>query len=198
MTNSYNKFEANITSASILERIYEYLSNKTIPFEPSELLRAEFVMIVSAFDCYVHDFVREKMVAAFSSPIIMADKTRDYQISVGAMMDILNETNPISQMQLFESEIKKIESKNSYQSSNSVENVLGIIGFRKVWTTMWGRGNAESKKRQLDLIVRRRNQIAHEADMDYSTNTKNAINLIDVTEAKDFLIELSSKIDTLT
>lgn len=198
MTKSYAKFEVNIASASILERIYEYLSKNTLPFEPSELLRAEFVMIVSAFDCYVHDFVREKMVAAFRSPTTLADKTRDYQISVGVMMDILNETNPISQMQLFENEIKKIESKNSYQSSNSVENVLGIAGFRKIWTSIWGKGIAESKKQQLNLIVRRRNQIAHEADMDYSTNTKNAINLIDVTEAKDFLIELSSKIDALT
>ena len=58
MTNAYNKFESNIASASILERIYEYLSQKTLPFEPDELLRAEFVMLVGAFDCFVHDFVR--------------------------------------------------------------------------------------------------------------------------------------------
>ena len=110
MTNAYSKFESNIASASILERIYEYLSKKTLPFEPDELLRAEFVMLVGAFDCYVHDYVRGKMVNAFNNPSTMANKTRDYKVSLGVMMDIMNESNPISRMQMLESEIKKIES----------------------------------------------------------------------------------------
>lgn len=197
MTNAYNKFESNIASASILERIYEYLSQKTLPFEPDELLRAEFVMLVGAFDCFVHDFVRGRMVDAFNSPTTMANKTRDYKVSLGVMMDIMNETNPISQMQLLENEIKKIESNYSYQSSTSVEHVLGLIGFRKIWTTLWGKTDAESKKNQLDIIVRRRNQIAHEADIDYATNTKNSISLTDVVDAKNYLIEISKRIDAL-
>lgn len=197
MTNAYSKFESNIASASILERIYEYLSKKTLPFEPDELLRAEFVMLVGAFDCYVHDYVRGKMVNAFNNPATMANKTRDYKVSLGVMMDIMNEANPISRMQMLESEIKKIESSFSYQSSTSVEHVLGLIGFKKIWTAIWGKTDAESKKNQLDIIVRRRNQIAHEADMDFVTNTKNAISLNDVVEAKEYLVEMSKRIDGL-
>lgn len=197
MTNAYTKFEANIASASILERIYEYLSKITLPFEIDELLRAEFVMLVGAFDCYVHDFVRERMVGAFNNPALMADKTREYKVSLGVMMDIMNETNPITRMQLLEGEIKKIESNYSYQSSTSVEHVLGLIGFRKIWTTLWGKADANAKKNQLNLIVRRRNQIAHEADIDIATNTKNPISLSDVEEAKKYLVDLSKKIDNL-
>ncbi len=198
MTNAFSKFEANIASASILERIYEYLSNKTLPFEPDELLRAEFVMLVGAFDCYVHDFVRGRMVSAFNNPASMADKTRDYKISLGVMIDIMKETNPISQMQLLEGEIKKTESGFSYQSSTSVEHVLGLIGFKKIWSKIWGQKDAETKKNQLNLIVRRRNQIAHEADIDFSTNMKNPISINDVKEAKVFLIEMSKRIDNLS
>ena len=199
MTKSLTKFFANVDSASILERIFEYLSKKTMPFEQSELLRAEFVMLVSAFDCYVHDFVRERMVFLFSNPIEMNDKVKDYKVSLGTMVGIMNEANPIVQMQLFESEIKKIETKNSYQSSYSVENVLGIVGFKKIWTTIWRKkGEASVKKQQLNLIVRRRNQIAHEADMDYVTNKKNVIALKDVRDAREFLTDLAVKIDSLT
>lgn len=197
MTNAYSKFEANIASASILERIYEYLSTKTLPFEPDELLRAEFVMLVSAFDCYVHDYVRGRMVDAFNNPSSMANKTREYKVSLGVMMDIMNESNPISQIQLLENEIKRTESKNSYQSSSSVELVLGLIGVKKIWITLWGQTDAESKKNQLDIIVRRRNQIAHEADIDYVSNSKNAIALSDIIDAKNYLVEISKRIDTL-
>ncbi len=197
MTSAFVKFESNIASASILERIYEYLSKKTLPFEPDELLRAEFVMLVGAFDCYVHDYVRGRMVNAFNSPATMANKTRDYKVSLGVMMDIMNETNPISRMQMLEGEIKKIESSFSYQSSTSVEHVLGLIGFKKIWTTIWGKTDADPKKNQLDIIVRRRNQIAHEADMDFVTNAKNAISLTDVVEAKNYLVDLSKRIDGL-
>lgn len=198
MTNAYSKFEDNIASASILERIYEYLSKKTLPFSPDELLRAEFVMVVSAFDCYVHDYVRERMVKAFNNPATMADKTREYKVPLGVMMDIMNETNPISQIQLLEGAIKKEESAFSYQSSTSVEHVLGLVGFNKIWTAMYGKTDAGLRKSQLDLVVRRRNQIAHEADMDYATNCKNAIILQDVVEAKAFLVDLSQHIDSLT
>lgn len=198
MTNAFAKFESNIASAAILERIYEYLSKKTLPFEPDELLRAEYVMIVSAFDCYVHDYVRERMVQAFKTPSLMTDKTREYKVSLGVMMDIMNETNPISQMQLLENAIKKAESAYSYQSSSSVEHVLGLVGFKKIWTAMYGKTDAGARKSQLDLVVRRRNQIAHEADMNYVTNTKNAITLQDVLYAKSFLVDLSQHIDSLT
>lgn len=198
MTNAFVKFKSNIASASILERIFEYLSQNTMPFEPDELLRAEFVMLVSAFDCYVHDYVRERMVGAFDNPLVMSDKTREYKVSLGAMMDIMNESNPILKMQLLGNEIKKIESSNSYQSSTSVEHALGLIGFKKIWTSLYGKTVANAKKKQLDLIVRRRNQIAHEADIDYVTNQKNPICLADVTDAKKFLYDMVGLIDVLT
>lgn len=63
---------------------------------------------------------------------------------------------------------------------------------------MYGKTDAGARKSQLDLVVRRRNQIAHEADMNYVTNTKNAITLQDVLDAKSFLVDLSQHIDSLT
>ena len=125
----------------------------------------------------------------------MADKTRDYKVSLGVMMEIINETNPISRMQLLESEIKKTESANSYQSSTSIESALGMVGFKNIWNTLWGK-DAATKKNQLNLIVRRRNQIAHEADIDFVTNTKNAISLTDVIDTKEYLCELVNRVDT--
>ena len=197
MSKSFSKFENNISSASVLERIFEFLYSKTLPFEPDELLRAEYVMIVSAFDCYIHDFVREKLIDVFKEHSTMADSTKGYKISLGTMMDIINESNPVTQIQLLEKEIKDIESKNTYQSSRNVEKALTLIGFRKVWSTIYDTGDAKTNKDQLDLIVRRRNQIAHEADMDFVTNKKNPISLEDILYAKKFLRDLVDKIDNL-
>ena len=197
MTKSYNKFVNNILSSSVLERIFEYLYSKTLPFEPDELLRAEYVMIVSAFDCYIHDYVREKMIDVFKKHSVMASSTRGYKISLGTMVDIMNESNPVTQVQLLEKEIKNIESKNTYQSSRNVEKALTLIGFRKIWSTIYGAEDAMANKDQLDLIVRRRNQIAHEADMDFVTNKKNTITLEDTVYAKKFLCDLVLKIDNL-
>ncbi len=197
MTKSYNKFVNNILSSSVLERIFEYLYSKTLPFEPDELLRAEYVMIVSAFDCYIHDYVREKMIDVFKEHSVMSSSTRGYKISLGTMVDIMNESNPVTQVQLLEKEIKNIESKNTYQSSRNVEKALTLIGFRKIWSTIYGAEDAMANKDQLDLIVRRRNQIAHEADMDFVTNKKNTITLEDTVYAKKFLCDLVLKIDNL-
>ena len=49
----------------------------------------------------------------------------------------------------------------------------------------------------LPIIVRRRNQIAHEADIDYVSKSKNAIALSDVIDAKNYLVEIFKRIDLL-
>jgi hypothetical protein len=48
----------------------------------------------------------------------------------------------------------------------------------------------------LDNIVKRRNQIAHEADLD-SLGNKNPINKIDVTDDINFIILLCQSIDNV-
>lgn len=81
----------------------------------------------------------------------------------------------------------------SHQISHSRSSIL-----MKIWTAMYGSPSGGTRKSQLDVVVRRRNQIAHEADMNYVTNTKNAITLTDVVYAKEFLVDLSQHIDSLT
>lgn len=75
------------------------------------------------------------MVGVFNNPSSMAINARESKVSFGVMMNIMNimnimnETSPIFQTRLLDNEIKTV-SMSSYQSSSSVENVLGLLGVK--------------------------------------------------------------------
>ena len=87
---------------------------------------------------------------------------------------------------------------HSFQSPKSVEYALGLVNVKSVWTKVspvMG-DTAEHVRDQLALIVKRRNQIAHESDIDPSTSMLRNIDLQTVNDCRDFLQRLVSVIDT--
>lgn len=63
--------------------------------------------------------------------------------------------------------IKKVNSKDSYQSPKSVEYALGLIGVTNIWSKVAPgmRMSAQDVRLELGNIVNRRNKIAHESDL---------------------------------
>jgi hypothetical protein len=62
MSDSYKRFQQNIDSIKTLDVIYTYLSSQVQAMDLSEILRAQFVLIVSAFDCFIHEIVRTGII----------------------------------------------------------------------------------------------------------------------------------------
>ena len=199
MTNSHTLFNRNIESINALENIYVYFSDKVEALDISEILRAEFVLIVSAFDYYIHDIVRNGMLEMFEGTKPQNKNYDQFCISLKTLSIILTASNPEERRSILDLEIKKITSKDSYQSPANVEKALGLIDFTNVWSTISPVVGlcASDIKNKLALVVQRRNKIAHEADIDTVTNMKTEIDREIVDDVKSFIVKIVTAIDSL-
>ncbi|TAO05406.1 MAG: hypothetical protein EYR95_02190 [Phormidium sp. SL48-SHIP] len=93
-----------------------------------------------------------------------------------------------------ELEIRQRLGYQSFQHPDKIAEAIRLISNKPLWQDVgesWGRSHQEIKK-QLSLIVERRNKIAHEADINptYEIGTRWEINEELVLEAVDFLQKL--------
>lgn len=163
--------------------------------DASSLLRSEYVLIVSTFDSYLHNIVRRKIRENFFASSFLP---ANFNLPITAYLSVHNEPNVAFQQQIFDASLRSILEKDSFQSPKSVEYALGLVNVKSVWTKVspvMG-DTAEHIRDQLALIVKRRNQIAHESDIDPSTSMLRNIDLQTVNDCRDFLQRLVSVIDT--
>lgn len=99
---------------------------------------------------------------------------------------------------ILDGEIKKITSKDSYQSPSNVEKALSLIDLNNVWLKVSSDMNMNPTdiKKNLALIVNRRNKISHEADFDYLLGHKIPIDRILVDGIKEFIMNLVKAINS--
>jgi hypothetical protein len=200
MSNSLKQFHKNIDSINTIDGIYIYFESQVKAIDLSEILRAQYVLLVSAFDCYIHDIVREGMLNIFDGKENVNHKYENFLISVKTLNLMLSTGDKDIRRQLLDAEIRKVTTKHSYQAPLNVENALSLIAFKSVWKSL----SAELKMlkddipKELSLIVNRRNKIAHEADIDPVTNDKTAIDRQTIIDVKTFITKLVTAIDKKT
>lgn len=208
MNSPLELFNKNIGSIGKLSGIYNLIiSNRVVKKEEAEeILRAEIVLIVSAFDTFMHDLVREKIINSFFED--------NYEQIDFAKVDITGEclkkifeakTNNEKKIILTE-EVRRLHSLNSYQSPKSVEYAIGILNIKKIWTKLaekfqikpkYSVYNSENIKRELSLIIDRRNKIAHESDYNPTNYEKFAIERVDVDIVIEFIVTLVNSINEI-
>lgn len=196
-----NNFRNNVISVRQLDKIYLLIKEKLPLLEEdlSEILRAEIVLIVSALDCYIHDLVREGIVATYDGSVPSTKQIDDFPIPLLFLKSIDNSTNLTDKLSFLENAIRSVNSSNSYQSPKSIEKALGIINLKKIWSSLsplMGL-SAEDIQRRLSLIIFRRNKIAHESDFDYLTGIKNSITHVDTLSVVDFIERFCESIESI-
>ena len=159
------QFKNNMQSARDLETIYialQHMTTKSIP--KSEVLRAEFVALVSALDTYIHDIVRESLKYMYLNRI-----TNNY-------LTTFMQNHSISNIQLLEWKIIEIHGYKTYQAPKKIKEILAKIDVPFEWIDLIG------FEEKLKLIVQRRNKIAHESDINLinGLGEKWPISLIDI------------------
>ena len=96
--------------------------------------------------------------------------------------------------------LKETLYKFSFESEQTVEYAMSYIGIRNIWTklsTNMGIPTSDIKT-QLNLIVRRRNNIAHQSDIsNLMTMEKDQINRSDVEGVITFIEALTRNIDAV-
>jgi len=157
-----------------------------------EVLRAQLVQTVSAFDTFIHDCVRIGIVNNYISSGVMSNSLKNYPIPYEDVKMIDSFSNTGDKALYLDGVIRKINSKDSYQSPTSVEYALGLLGVNSIWTKVAPgmKMNPEDIKLELANVVNRRNKIAHESDMNILGTSLNPITKNEVDKVIKFIYGL--------
>jgi hypothetical protein len=169
MNRAIQQFQTNVQSAKQLGVIYQAFTGKvTRAISLDELLRAEIVLGVSALDCYIHDIVRIGMGQAFKAGKGESNAYLSFGVSLDFVKKLLSTTNDSDKLGLFEHEIRRLHSFRTFQTAENISQALSLIGIKSMWEKVGnsiGVSPADTRMR-LNLIIDRRNCIAHESDID--------------------------------
>lgn len=169
----------------------------TSAINTDDLLRAALVQGVSAFDHFVHEEVRARMIATQLGMHPRAAGFDRFRVSLSSVQTALGTGGTA----WLESEIREQHGYLSFQQPDKVADAFRLITNIKLWDAVAVRmgKNAADVKRQLKLIVDRRNKIAHEADTDVTPpRTRYPISDVMVRDSLDFLENIVDAIMVVT
>jgi len=202
MNRAIEQFESNLESARQLGVIYSAFCDRvTEAVQLDELLRAEIVLAVSALDCYVHDVVRIGMARSLCVSSGEPDAYLKFGVSMQFVKHVLRASSANDKATLFDQEVRRLHGFKTFQNADSISQAFSLLGVARLWDkTADGLGiRCPDVKVQLNLVVDRRNKIAHEADIDPSSGvgTKYPIDFPTVQQSVDFLDSLVHQMQTV-
>jgi hypothetical protein len=164
MKQALDLFHDNLAQLGHLQVIHTGLTTQTTSaLDLSDILRARLVMAVSAFDLFVHELVRLGMLECYfryrtPTPAFLA-----FRVPLSNVLDAI--ASP-SLPQWLEDEIRQQHGWKSFQHSDKVAEAIRMISTVSLWEEVGKKMSrpANDAKQTLNLIVDRRNKIAHEAD----------------------------------
>jgi len=202
MRDPLASFELNLKSVRELHQLHSVFQDNLPAVDLSEILRAEYVLVVSALDCYLHDVVRANMKRMMFDGVDINNDLppsfKSFHISLIFAKRLLDAETDEEKETIVTQAIKETLYKFSFESEHSIETALSYIGVKGVWSSIKGDMDSETDiiKRQISLIVRRRNNIAHQSDIsNLSTMDKDSIDRIDVEFVINFIDRLVKSID---
>lgn len=168
-------FEAVWDRCAQLSALYAYLAkNVTGVLRPEELLRAEWVARVSALDLYLHELIAQKMLATFEGQHPASPGYLRFQVSNETLNRIRAAAIPSDANAAFDLEVRSQLGYVTMQDPEKIADGVRLFSTVELWNEValkYGATPAtkatESKrlKKELSLVVQRRNKIAHEGDL---------------------------------
>jgi hypothetical protein len=200
MLSSASRFKASIATARESMALFDFLTATVKgPQSYDDLLRFQIVFAVSAFDKLMHDLIRIGMTQTFMGSRAASAKYRSEQITLAVHTSLIAAAIPPKEV-LFEQEISRKLSYNSYQEPEKVAEGLSLIWQEDhKWQKIAGHMglDTDQARKQLKLISVRRNGIVHEADVDFITNVKRSITRVEAVIITDFIELCGSSIATI-
>ena len=168
MQAAIDQFRTNIERVRNLGAIFKAFGSQTTDvLELSDILRAELVMGVSAFDHYVHELVRLGMLEIYCGHRTAPPAFLRFQVTLERIIQAM--ANPADNSWL-ESQIWSRHCFQSFQRPDKISDAIRLISGVELWNEVAQQlgTTPQGAKEKLTLIVERRDKIAHEADMDPS------------------------------
>jgi|WetSurMetagenome_2_1015567.scaffolds.fasta_scaffold171738_2 uncharacterized protein YutE (UPF0331/DUF86 family) len=197
MEQTLRQFEDNISRIEHLVKLYEDNSINNTQEDYSDILRAALVLLVSALDTFIHNIIRLGMVEILQGS---RNKTKTYE-KMSLPLYWISFDNQYEWFERFIHSFLYGDNKTSgktYQDPDKIEEGINLILEIELWSKLQDKLNIDKNKlkSQLREIVRRRNQIAHESDLD-SMGQKRSIEKDDILANIQFMKDLVNAIYNL-
>ncbi len=166
--NAILQFRLNIKSVKDLNTIVDSVHTFAPVMDLSEVVRAEIVLAVSAFDCFIHDLVRLGTLEIYKGTRPYDQKkTLKPEFEMPKLHNLMTKSKE-EQMVALDQEFRRIFKTKTFQEPTIIEKNLICIGIENVWFELGLKMGIEKTDlmRKIDLIMSRRNAIVHEADID--------------------------------
>jgi len=143
----------------------------------SDILRAELVLAVSALDYYIHEIVRFGMLEIYLGKRAPTASLLKFNVTLEGVIQSFAKMNDVSReesksmveyVDWLDNEIRNRHGWHSFQRADKIAEAIRLISKDQLWQEVAEnlQQSPQDIKQSLDLIVNRRNQIAHESDMD--------------------------------
>lgn len=194
MQQALATFRENLNRARSLRGLYSGLGTPALDL--TDLLRASIVLAVSSFDHYIHELTRKGIAQAFAGARPRTDAYLSYRISLDALSQLLQrplDPSPLDQ------DVRVQHSWQTFQRPDMVAEAIRLVTPKKIWNEVAKRVHVPAKdvRARLGTLVDRRNQIAHEADLDPTdplSRRRWPITEPDVDSSLDFLEKIGEAI----
>ena len=186
-------FEQNIIRVKNLGTIYESINLQTTPsLDLSDILRAQYVMLVSALDHFIHELVRFGMIEIYNKNRKETKKFQEFIFSTEK--DILFKKAIMEEKSdvWLNHQIRYRNGFKSFQEADKIQEAMLLIIDTDIWKEVADNldNDISQIKRRLNLIIDRRNQISHEADIEPTYQELRTIYIDDVQDSILFIESL--------
>ena len=169
MQSTLSSFQDNISRVKALHALYiAFSSSVTVAVDLTDILRAEIVLAASALDHYVHELTWKGMTECWRGARPATDQFKKFRMQVDAAVAIMS--NPTQGTAIFEAEVRGRHAFASFMQPDKIADAVRLFSDVKLWDDVSHELGISSKdaRDSIAVIVNRRNQIAHEADIDPS------------------------------
>jgi hypothetical protein len=165
-------FERSLARARDMMGLASSLANTTSgAMDLSDVHRAAFVQGVSAFDTFVHEEIRVRILDIFASGSATPNALQKFKVTLASAQTAVTGSG----LGWLETEIREQHSLLSFQKPDKVADAVRLISDVQLWKALadhLGEGSQGGEtgdqilKRRLMLIADRRNTIVHQSDLD--------------------------------
>ncbi|NKY46057.1 hypothetical protein [Nocardia cerradoensis] len=164
-TLRFDQFVSNSQRAKELIGLGEALSGLTVGrVDAADMYRAAIVQGVAALDSYVHDIVLDLAVRILLGTRPAGSATR-VGLHFGAISELISAGNATELEMRSRLLINERLNTETFQKPDDIAKAFAMVGVNRIWSAAFGNA-AESTKRALSVVVRRRNMIVHRCDVD--------------------------------
>ena len=132
--------------------------------DATDMCRAAVVQSVAAFDSYIHDIVLDLAVDIVLG-IRTPGSTNRLGLHFGAVSQVVTAATQLERELRARAVVNDRLSTETFQKADDIAKALAIVGVKGIWKLAFP-ADPQAAILALNLVVRRRNQIAHRCDLD--------------------------------